>query len=66
MIENAQMTDKGVYECMARNAAGESKARAARLNMEQSDQPGKGKKDRYMYTIVPMLEKCLCNITNPQ
>ena len=44
MIENAQMTDKGVYECMARNAAGESKARAARLNMEQSDQPGKGKK----------------------
>ena len=40
MIEAAQRDDGGVYECVARNAAGEKKARPATLSMQQADQPG--------------------------
>lgn len=31
MIENAQDADQGVYECVAKNVAGEAKASAAQL-----------------------------------
>ena len=37
MIENAQDADQGVYECVARNVAGEVRATAAQLRYTGDD-----------------------------
>ena len=36
MIENAQNTDMGTYECVARNTAGEVKTDSVELRMQKN------------------------------